>query len=70
VKSQSYQSFKLPIEDLITLQKALKKLKKLQEGIIYYLFVMDLRKTKAAQKLGLSQGSADQIKKDLSKYLS
>jgi len=29
IKSQSYQAFKLPIEDLIALQKALKKIKKL-----------------------------------------
>jgi DNA-directed RNA polymerase specialized sigma subunit len=60
----------LPIEDVITLQKAFVKLKELQRNIAYYLFVMDLRKTKAAQKLGLSQRRADQIKKDISNHLS
>jgi RNA polymerase sigma-B factor len=70
IRSQSYQHFKLPIEDVITLQKAFVKLKELQRNITYYLFVMDLRKTKAAQKLGLSQRRADQIKKDISNHLS
>lgn len=70
IRSQSYQHFKLPIEDVITLQKAFVKLKELQRNIAYYLFVMDLRKTKAAQKLGLSQRRADQIKKDISNHLS
>jgi len=70
IKSQSYQHFKLPIEDVITLQKACLRLKELQRNITYYLFVMDLRKTKAAHKLGLSQRRADQIKKDISNHLS
>jgi RNA polymerase sigma-B factor len=70
IKSTSYQHFKLPIEDIITLQKALLKLKKLQRNIVYYLFVMDLRQTTTAQRLGLSQGRADLIKKDITKHLS
>lgn len=64
IKSQSYQSFKLPIQDLIALRKALKKLKKLQEDIVYYLFVMDLSETKLAKMLGISNQKASQIKKE------
>ncbi len=64
IKSQSHQSFKLPIEDLITLQKAFKRIKTLQEGIVYYLFVMDLSETKLAKMLGISNQKASQIKKD------
>lgn len=64
IKSQSYQSFKLPVEDLIALQKALKKIKKLQEGIVYYLFVMDISETKLAKMLGISNQKASQIKKE------
>ncbi|MBP8717544.1 MAG: hypothetical protein KBI07_00425 [Candidatus Atribacteria bacterium] len=51
IRSKSYQSFKLPIQDVITLQKALLKLKKLQKSIIYYLFIMDLRQTKVSKPL-------------------
>lgn len=64
IKSQSYQSFKLPIEDLIALQRALKKLKKLQEGIVYYLFMMDLSKTRLAKIMGISPQQANQLKKE------
>jgi RNA polymerase sigma-B factor len=70
IRSQSYQHFKLPIEDVITLQKAFLKIKELQRNITYYLFVMDLRQTTTAQRLGLSQGRADLIKKDITKHLS
>ena len=66
IRSKSYQSFKLPIQDVITLQKALLKLKKLQRNIIYYLFVMDLRQSKIAQKLGLSEKT---IKKQMNNNL-
>ena len=65
IKTQSYQSFKLPIEDLITLQKAFKRLKALQEGIVYYLFVMDLKQTKVAKMLGISTQKVDQMKKEV-----
>ena len=64
IKSQSYKSFKLPIEDLIALQRALKKLKKLQEGIVYYLFMMDLSQTRLAKMMGISPQQANQLKKD------
>ncbi|MFA6621319.1 MAG: sigma-70 family RNA polymerase sigma factor [Candidatus Caldatribacteriota bacterium] len=64
IKSQSYQSFKLPIEDLIALQRALKKLKKLQEGIVYYLFMMDLSQTRLAKIMGISPQQANQLKKE------
>jgi len=65
IKTQSYQSFKLPIEDLITLQKAFKRLKALQEGIVYCLFVMDLKQTKVAKMLGISTQKVDQMEKEV-----
>lgn len=70
IRSQSYQDFKLPIEDVIALQKAFLKLKEIQRNIIYYLFIKDLRQTKAAKKLGLSQDKTEQIKEDPSDHLS
>jgi len=55
----------LPIEDVITLQKSLVKLRKLKRNIIYYLFVMDLCQTKAGEMIGLSNGKVNQIKNDI-----
>lgn len=65
IKSKSYESFKLPIQDVIILQKALLKVKKLQRNIVYYLFVMDLRQLKVSQKDGISNKRIDQIKNDI-----
>lgn len=64
IKSQSYQSFKIPIEDVIALKKALKKIKQLQESVVYYLFIMDLSQTKVAKMLGISRQEVDQMKKE------
>ncbi len=63
IKSQSYQSFLLSIEDLITLRRAFKQLKALQESIVYCLFVMDLGQTKMAKMLGLSPQKVNKMKK-------
>jgi len=54
IKSKSYETFKLPIEDIITLKTAFSKLQKLQQKVIYYLFEKDLTQTKTAHKLGIS----------------
>lgn len=69
IRDQSFKSFKLPIRDLVTLYKALKRLRKLQESIIYYLFIMDLSQTRLAKMLGISQEKANQIKKDAYRQL-
>jgi len=63
IKNKTYQTFKLPIEDIITLKMAVDKLKRIQRKVIYYLFEMDLTETKIAQKLGLSQRQVSRIKK-------
>lgn len=67
IKNNTYQHFKLPIQDVITIQNALFKIKKLQKNIIYYLFLMDLRKTKAASILGLgiSNNNIDELRNNL-----
>jgi RNA polymerase sigma-B factor len=65
IKSKSYQAFKLPIQDVITLQNALLKIKKLQKNIIYYLFLMDLRQPTLSQKDGISDERMKQIKNDI-----
>ena len=69
IKNYHYQSFKLPIEDLIALEVAVNKLKKLQRKVIDYIFVKDLTQTKAAKKLSISQRQVSRIKNKALKSL-
>ena len=69
IKSKTYQSFKLPMEDIIALKIAFSKLKKLQRKVIYYIFEKDLTQTKIAHQLGLSQRQVSRIKKSALKSL-
>jgi len=62
IKSKDYQSFKLPIEDIISLKIAMSKLKKLQQKVLYYIFEKDLTQSKTAYKLGISQRQVSRIK--------
>ncbi|GAG64575.1 unnamed protein product [marine sediment metagenome] len=69
IKSKNYETFKLPIEDIITLRTAFSKLKKLQRKVIYYIFEKDLTQTKIARRLSLSQRQVSRIKKSALKDL-
>jgi RNA polymerase sigma-B factor len=69
IKSRNYETFKLPMEDIITLKTALSKLKELQRKVIYFIFEKDLTQTKIAQRLGLSQRQVSRIKKSALKDL-
>ncbi|MEA1939577.1 MAG: sigma-70 family RNA polymerase sigma factor [Candidatus Caldatribacteriota bacterium] len=69
IKSKNYQTFKLPIEDIITLRIALSKLKGIQKKVIYYLFEMDLTQKSTAKKLGISQRKVSRIKESALKDL-
>ena len=62
IKSKNYETFKLPMEDIIALRTAFSRLKKLQRKVIYYIFEKDLTQTKIAQKLGISQRQVSRIK--------
>ncbi len=69
IRSKSYETFKLPIEDIITLKNAFIQLKKIQQKVIYYLFEKDLTQTKTAQKLGISQRKVSRVKESALKEL-
>ena len=69
IKSKNYESFRLPIEDVIALRNAMKKLKKLQRKVVYYIFEKDLTQTKVASKLGISQRQVSRIKNSTLKEL-
>jgi len=62
IKSKNYETFKLPMEDIISLKTAFSRLKKLQRKVIYYIFEKDLTQTKISRKLGISQRQVSRIK--------
>jgi len=69
IRSKNYETFKLPMEDIITLKTAFSRLKKLQQKVIYYIFKKDLTQTKIARKLGISQKQVSRIKDSALKEL-
>ena len=69
IKSKNYETFKLPMEDIIALKTAFSSLKKLQRKVIYYIFQKDLTQTKIARKLGISQRQVSRIKESALKEL-
>ena len=62
IKSKNYETFKLPMEDIIALKTAFSSLKKLQRKVIYYIFEKDLTQAKTAKKLAISQRQVSRIK--------
>ena len=69
IKNDHYESFRLPIEDLISLEFALNKLKKLQRKVVSYIFIKDLTQDKTAKKLAISQRQVSRIKNEALKLL-
>jgi len=69
IKSKNYETFKLPMEDIIALKTSFSRLKKIQQKVIYYIFEKDLTQTKIAGKLGISQRQVSRIKDSALKEL-
>ena len=69
IKNDHYNSFRLPIEDLIALDLALNKLQNLQRRVVNYIFLKDLTQAKTAKKLAISQRQVSRIKKEALKTL-
>jgi RNA polymerase sigma-B factor len=55
IRSVQYESFSLPIEDRIQIERALESLTELQRKVIYLFFYKDLCQTEIGRRLGLSQ---------------
>jgi RNA polymerase sigma-B factor len=55
IRSVQYETFALPIEDRIQLEKALESLSEIQRKVIYLFFYKDLCQTEIGRRLGLSQ---------------
>jgi RNA polymerase sigma-B factor len=62
IRSLAYESFRLPIEDKITLYQAIKKLTDLQQKIIEMLFFQDMSQQQVADKMGMTQKKVSRIK--------
>ena len=69
IKNDHYESFRLPLEDLISLDLALNKLKNLQRKVVSYIFMKDLTQDKTAKKLAISQRQVSRIKNEALKSL-
>lgn len=61
VKSLRYESFKLPIEDKITLQMSIEKMDELQQKVIKLIFFEGLTQEEVAKKLGLNQRKVSRL---------
>jgi RNA polymerase sigma-B factor len=61
IKSIQYESFSLPIEDRIQLERALESLTELQQKVIYLFFYKDLTQTEIGRSLGLSQRKVSRL---------
>ena len=69
IHSLTYQSFQLPIEDRLTLEKALPTLTALQQKVVEMLYFGNMTQEQAALKLGLTQRKISRIKEETLKAL-
>jgi RNA polymerase sigma factor (sigma-70 family) len=63
MRSASLETFKLPLEDKLTLYQALRKLSSLQQKVVAMLFLQDMTQQQVADELGLTQKQVSRIKK-------
>ncbi|NLM46294.1 MAG: sigma-70 family RNA polymerase sigma factor [Firmicutes bacterium] len=61
IRSLSYESFRLPIEEKIWLEEAFSRLSRLQKKVVYLLFYRDLTQSQAGRLLGISQRHVSRI---------
>ncbi len=64
IKHNTYESFKLPIEDVLTLYNAIDKLSDLKKKVIDHLFFQGYSQREAAKKIGISERHISRVKKD------
>jgi len=61
VKSLRYESFKLPIEDVITVQMSMEKIDDLQKKVITMIYYEGLTQEETAKRLGLNQRKVSRL---------
>jgi RNA polymerase sigma-B factor len=61
VKNLRYESFKLPIEDVITVQMSIEKMDQLQQQVIKLIYYEGLTQEETAERLGLNQRKVSRL---------
>ena len=61
VRHLRYESFKLPIEDLLTVKMSLEKMDKLQQQVIKLIYYEGLTQEETARKLGINQRKVSRL---------
>jgi RNA polymerase sigma-B factor len=61
IRSLQYESFSLPVEDRIVLERALESLSELQRKVVYLFFYKDLTQTEIGTMLGLPQRKVSRV---------
>ncbi len=61
IRSQHYESFRLPLEDRIVLQQTLERLKQVEQRVVFLFFYQDLTQTEIARSLGVSQKKVSRL---------
>ncbi len=62
IHSLTYETFRLPIEDKLTLFQAMKKLTEIQKRVIYLLFYQNLSQQQVADRIGINQKKVSRIR--------
>jgi RNA polymerase sigma-B factor len=62
LRSSDYETFRLPLEDKLTLNQALRKLTALQQKVMHLLFFRDMSQQQVAEQLGMSQKQVSRVK--------
>ena len=62
IHSSTYETFRLPIEDKLTLYNAFKKLTDIQKKVVHMLFYRDMTQQQVAAKLGMTQKQVSRVK--------
>jgi RNA polymerase sigma-B factor len=61
ISNMNYKSFRLPIEDKIVLDQAMKMLTDIQRKVIILLFFRDMTQVQVAEELGMNQRKVSRI---------
>ncbi len=61
IKSLRYESFKLPIEDVVTIKMSIEKMDDLQKKVIHLIYYEGMTQEQVAKKLGLNQRKVSRL---------
>jgi len=62
IQNSTYETFRIPIEDKLTLYNAFKKLTDIQMKVVHMLFYRDMTQQQVGAKLGMTQKQVSRVK--------